>query len=45
MTGHPYLIKVEAGEVSEEMSSVMKRDASVKGKSYTVTVLDIKEPR
>jgi hypothetical protein len=45
VTGQPYLIKVKAGEVSEQMSLVMKRGASVKGTSYTVTVLDIDEPR
>ncbi len=46
VTGQPYLIKVKAGEVpEEEMSVVMKAGASVKGKSYTVTVTDIQEPR
>ncbi|MHB9081560.1 MAG: hypothetical protein ACYC3X_29170 [Pirellulaceae bacterium] len=46
VTGQPYLIKVKAGEVPEEqMSLVMKPGASVKKKSFTVTVLDIHEPR
>lgn len=46
VTGHPYLIKVKAGEVpEEEMSLVMTISASVKGKSFTVTVLDIQGPR
>jgi hypothetical protein len=46
VTGHPYLIKVKAGEVpEEEISLVMKAGASVKGKSYTVLVIDIQEPR
>jgi len=46
VTGHPYLIKVKAGEVpEEEMSLVMKAGAAVKGKSFTVTVIDIQQPR
>ncbi|MDY0170083.1 MAG: hypothetical protein RBS80_26300 [Thermoguttaceae bacterium] len=46
VTGHPYLIKVKAGEVPEEETSlVMKIGASVKGKSFAVTVLDIQSPR
>ncbi len=46
VTGEPYLIRVKEGElVEEELSVVMQRGASVKGKIYTVTVIDIKEPR
>lgn len=46
VTGKPFLVKVEAGAVPEEELTVpMKRGASVKGKVYTVTVIDIQEPR
>ena len=46
VTGQPYLIKVKADELpEEEMRVVIKAGASVEGKSFSVTVLDIKEPR
>lgn len=46
VTGQPYLVKVRAGEASEEqMNLLMKPGASVKGKSFTVVVLDIQHPR
>ena len=46
VTGKPYLVKVTQGEVPEEKSSVlMKPGESVKGKSYTITVIDIQQPR
>ena len=46
ITGKPYLVKVKTGEVpEEELSVIMKPGESVKGKSFTVTVIDIQEPR
>jgi hypothetical protein len=46
VTGKPCLIRVKAGELpEEEMSVVMSRDTSVKGRSCTVTIMEIEEPR
>jgi hypothetical protein len=46
VTGQPYRIKVKVGEApEEEMSLVMKRGATITGKSWTVTVLEIDAPR
>jgi hypothetical protein len=42
----PYLVRVEEGDQpEEELSVVIKPGASVEGKAYTVTVVDIQEPR
>jgi len=46
ITGKPYLISVKENEKPEERLSVpMKPNELVKGKSYTVTVIAIQEPR
>jgi len=40
-----YIIKLQRQNVQDELRLVMKPGASVKGKSYTVTVIDIQKPR
>jgi len=46
IAGKPYLVRVKADELpEEELSVVIKPGASVKAKSFTVTVLAIQEPR
>lgn len=46
VTGAPYLVRVEEGLLpEEELTVVMQPGASVKGKAYAVTVIDIQEPR
>lgn len=46
ITGKPYLLKLAKGESpEEELSVLMKPGESVKGKSFTVTVIDIQQPR
>jgi hypothetical protein len=46
VTDKPFLVIVRKAQSPEEkMSVLMKRGESVKGKSYTVTVVDIREPR
>ena len=40
----PYLIKVAKEQVQEEFSLVMQPGASVEGKIFTVTILEIEEP-
>ena len=41
----PYLIKVAKEQIQEEFSLVMQPGASVQGESFTVSILDIEEPR
>jgi hypothetical protein len=46
VTGRPYLVRVKKDQAPEEESSVlMKPGESVKGKSFTVTVIEIHAPR
>ncbi len=46
VTRRPYLVKVKAGEMPEqEMTVLMRPGESVKGKSFTVTVIEIQQPR
>ena len=46
ITGKPYLLRLVKGEAPEEdLSVLMKPGESVKGKSFTVTVIDIQPPR
>jgi len=46
VTGQPYLVRVKQDQTPEEESSVlMKPGVPVKGKSFTVTVIDIQAPR
>jgi hypothetical protein len=46
VTGIRFLVRVkQSQQPEEELSVVMNLGASVKGKSYTVTVIDIQEPR
>jgi hypothetical protein len=46
VSGQPFLVKVKERQSPEqELSVVMKPGASVTGKSYTVTVIDIERPR
>ena len=46
VTGRPFLVKVNAGEMpEEEMTVLMKPGESVKGKSFSVSVIDIQPPR
>jgi hypothetical protein len=46
ITGKPYLIGLAKGEApEEELSVLMKPGESVKGKSFTATVIDIQQPR
>jgi hypothetical protein len=46
ITDQPYLVWVKKEQTPEEESSVlMKPGESVKGKSFTVTVIDIQAPR
>ena len=40
-----YIIKLQGQNVQDQMRVVMKPGASVKGKFYTVTVIDIQKPR
>jgi hypothetical protein len=40
-----YIIKLQRHDVEDELRLVMKPGPSVKGKSYTVTVIDIQKPR
>jgi hypothetical protein len=45
ITGEPYLVKVNAAREPDEVLSVlMKPGEVVRGKQYTVTVVDIREP-
>ena len=41
----PYLIKVAKEQIQEEFSLVMQPGASVQGESFTVSIIDIEEPR
>jgi hypothetical protein len=46
VTGQPYLIKVRKDQKPEEELSVpMKPGQSVKGKLFTVTVIEVQQPR
>mgnify|MGYP001105890393 CR=1 FL=1 len=45
VSNREYIIKLQRQNVQEELRLVMKPGASVKGKSYTVTVIDIQKPR
>jgi hypothetical protein len=45
VSNREYIIKLEGQNVQEEMRVVMKPGTSVKGKSYTVTIIDIQKPR
>jgi hypothetical protein len=46
VTGQPYFIKVERDRAPDEESSVlMKPGVSVKGKTLSVTVIEIQQPR
>ncbi len=46
VTDKPFLIRVKESQSPEEESSLlMKPGESMKGKSYTVTVIEIQEPR
>ncbi len=46
VTGQPYLIRVKKDQQPEEnLGVMMKPGQSVKGKSFTVTVIDIQPPR
>jgi len=46
VTGQPYLVRVNQDQTPEEKLSVlMNPGVSVKGKSFTVTVIHIQQPR
>jgi len=46
VTGQPYFVRVEKDQTPrEELSVLMKPGVSVKGKSFTVTVIHIQQPR
>jgi hypothetical protein len=46
ITGKPYLLRLAKGEApEEELSVMMTLGESVKGMSFTVTVMDIQQPR
>jgi hypothetical protein len=45
VSNREYIIKLQGQNVQDEMRTVMKPGASVKGKFYTVTVIDIQKPR
>jgi hypothetical protein len=45
VSNREHIIKLEGQNAVDEVRLVMKPGASVKGKSYTVTVIDIQEPR
>jgi hypothetical protein len=45
VSNREYVIKLKGHNVHDEMRLVMKPGASVKGKSYTVTVVEIQKPQ
>jgi hypothetical protein len=45
VSNREYIIKLQRQNVQDELRLVMEPGASVKGKSYTVTVIDIQKPR
>jgi hypothetical protein len=46
VTGYPFLVRVNEGRTPEEESSVlMNPGGSVKGKSFTISVIQIQAPR
>ena len=45
VSNREYIIKLQGQKAEDEVRLVMKPGASVKGKSYTVTVIDIQKPR
>lgn len=45
VSGVPYLVKVKAEQERQEFSLVMRPGESVRGKAFTVHVLEIRQPR
>jgi len=46
VTGLPYLVRVQKDQTPEEQASLMmKPGETVKSKSFTLTVIEIQEPR
>jgi hypothetical protein len=45
VSNREYIIKLKGQNVQEEVRLVMKPGASIKGKSYTVSVVEIQKPR
>jgi len=39
------MVKIKENQLQEEFSIVMQPGASVQGKSFTVSILEIQEPR
>ena len=45
VSGKPHLVKVEADQEHEEFSLVMRPGESARGQTFTVCVLEIRQPR
>ena len=45
MSGKAYLVLARKDQVHEEFSLVMQPGASIQGESFTVSIIDIEEPR
>jgi hypothetical protein len=45
VVGKPYLVRITGNGGHEEFSVIMQSDASVKGRHFSVSVLEIREPK